>query len=70
MNFAFRECLEALPAPTGDWRGDLEAVARVTRKTHARWPGLASMTRCRAVRRRTTPEAEWGPFSCLEGAIR
>lgn len=44
MNRAFQERLEALPPPTGDWRRDLEAVARVSQQMHARWPGLATYT--------------------------
>jgi AcrR family transcriptional regulator len=42
LNFAFRDRLNALPPLTGSWRRDLEAVARVTQKTHAKWPGLAA----------------------------
>jgi AcrR family transcriptional regulator len=42
MNFAFKERLESLPPPTGDWRADLEAVARTSHRMHARWPGLAT----------------------------
>ena len=42
MNHAFRERLDALSPPTGNWRRDLEAVARATQRTHVRWPGLAT----------------------------
>ena len=42
MNFAFKERVENLPPLTGDWRVDLEAVARISHRMHARWPGLAS----------------------------
>jgi len=49
INVAFEERLEALPAPTGDWRADLEGVARSALDVTARWPGLGAymMTRNR-----------------------
>lgn len=42
MNNAFRDRMSEVPPLTGDWRGDLEGVARAVQRTHARWPALAT----------------------------
>jgi AcrR family transcriptional regulator len=49
INFAFKERVDALPEPSGDWRADLEGVARSALVVLARWPGLGAylMTRNR-----------------------
>lgn len=40
INLAFKERMEALPPPTGDWRADLRAVAHTGIEVMVRWPGL------------------------------
>lgn len=42
INFAFKERVEALPPRMGNWRKDLECVARSAVEVTARWPGLAT----------------------------
>lgn len=42
INAAFKERLERLPTPTGQWRTDLEQFARSSLDTMGRWPGLAT----------------------------
>lgn len=64
MNHAFRERLDALPPLTGNWRRDLEAVARVSQQMHARWPGLstyaATHNRFRLFQRVEPGETDYG----------
>ena len=42
INAAFKERLERLPSPTGEWRHDLEQFALSSLDTMGRWPGLAT----------------------------
>jgi len=42
INAAFKERFDRLPAPTGEWRHDLEQFARSSLDTMGRWPGLAT----------------------------
>lgn len=42
INAAFKERLERLPTPTGQWRVDLEQFALSSLDTMGRWPGLAT----------------------------
>lgn len=42
INAAFKERLERLPQPTGQWRTDLEQFALSSLETMGRWPGLAT----------------------------
>jgi len=42
INYAFKERVDALPRLTGDWRADLEGVARSAVEVTARWPGLGT----------------------------
>ncbi|MNP34748.1 hypothetical protein D3C76_1280520 [compost metagenome] len=42
INAAFKDRLQQLPAPTGEWRQDIEGFARSSLATLERWPGLAT----------------------------
>ncbi|MEG0117393.1 MAG: TetR/AcrR family transcriptional regulator C-terminal domain-containing protein [Pseudomonas sp.] len=42
INAAFKERVERLPVPTGNWRTDLEQFAQSSLDTMERWPGLAT----------------------------
>lgn len=64
INVAFKERLEALPEPTGDWRADLEGIARATLEVTARWPGLGGYimgrNRFRLFQRVESGETDYG----------
>ena len=64
MNTAFKERMEALPSPEGNWRTDLEGVARSMMQTLAHWPGLATYigthNRSRLFQRVSTGEIDYG----------
>jgi AcrR family transcriptional regulator len=64
INTMFRERMETLPAPSGDWRADLEGVARSVIRTLATWPGLATYigthNRSRLFQRVAPGEVDYG----------
>lgn len=76
MNTAFRERMEALPPIGGNWRADLEGVARSVMKTLARWPGLATYiathNRSRLFQRVQSGEVDYGLafFDHIGGILR
>lgn len=64
MNVAFRERVEALPPPSGQWRTDLEAVAAASFRVMQRWKGIATYTvthnRFRLFQKVLPGERDWG----------
>ena len=64
VNIAYRERVEALPQPSGDWRRDLEAVALISSKMMLRWKGVASYVathnRSRLFQKVAAGETDWG----------
>lgn len=64
INIAYRERVEALPQPSGDWRRDLEAVALISSRMMLRWKGVASYVathnRNRLFQTLAAGETDWG----------
>ena len=64
LNFAFKERMEALPPPVGNWRVDLEGVARSAVSVMTGWPGLGTYSlthnRFRLFQRVESGETDYG----------
>lgn len=64
INHAFKERMQTVPTPTGDWRTDLEGVAKSVLVVTLRWPGLGkyimTRNRFRLFQRVDVGEADYG----------
>lgn len=73
INAAFKQRFESLPELTGDWRRDLEGVARASLKMYEEWQGLATQVTMRQtpkfVHPIATSDADYG-LSYFDHACR